>query len=1295
MERRSGRRALIITALLAVVAVLALRSERAGAAVCEALRSELPKHVPFQIDAARCRLEPLGFAVALDDVTVRQGDPGTVVGTVERVEVSLRSVLWSTVTLDEVRLTGPKLRLTVPEGPHAAPGGACFLEPLRRIHVDTLEIERGSVALAGADGLEVTLDGLDVRWSTKRSTVTSTVQVAQGRVVEHGRSHDVGRVWVEGELDLSGATLSLGRAEAAVGGISVSGSGSFEQLCDESPQLAVQGRVYAPLAVLGQLTGLPAGGQLSGRVSVSGRTTAPRVRGEVQGSGLTLGRFTPGDFTAVFSATRDLVELESFVTKAGSGTVKLSGEVKVGSGWPATVRVETENASFARIMERAGQPGVWVEFPASVDTTLTGPLFPKPQLSGEVDARVGRFVLAARAFDAPESAGPTLLTFAQSRAQFRLNVTSERVEFKNVRVGVGEGSGTRVKGEVTLFTNQQRGLEVHVDAESLQLSDFGHIAGLPFSGQGVARVDLSGPYGDVDIAGLLTLRDLVFAGYAPGVVQSPVTYRRGVLSFPAVVGQKGRTGLSGGARLDFQSPGLGIDAWAELSHGRTEDVVALLAPLHPSIAALQGGLTGDARGRVRFLGPAKANHGEVALTLQGTEVYGRRLGDAELALTMEASEALVLAPVEFKGPLGTVSAQGRWAFSGPLGFKVDLRDGSLPELLGRSWAEPLGLGGPATAQLVFEGTAAVPVGRGFVASPKATLGAQVLGPVQLELGLSGRQLEAFGKPFPGAQGKVTLQLKDDFAWQGQLALGLEELTPFLPAKAVQRGVGGSLRGLVQLSGTLPNVSNTELRAQLGELVLHRGDLALRNDGPVVVDWKRGRMEIAALSLKGPGTRLELAGSYGPTEAALEADGAFDLRFAEPFLPGVERASGQLEVSAALNGPVGAPAMAGSVRLADAALHLRESGLTLKAANGSAEFSQERVLLHELKGFLNDGKLSARGDVTLEKGAVAHAEVGIDLEEVGYAVRPELPAVLTGALLFYGKPEHWQLGGSLDVVRLKYTRSFTLETLLQEAAAPRLLPSGEKATPWLALDLDLDATRGDVRLENSLARARLVGKLKVTGTNAEPVLSGALEAADGAQAFFRSHTFQVNRGVVTFTRNQPTVELTATTQVREYQVGVKAFGSLADPKVHFTSEPSLPESDVLSLITLGVTSRERLATQAGFGLAGEALLSATGLEREVQRFLKKNVGLKDQKVQLSTSFNEATGQAEPSVSWEAKVGTEKLTVGVTQPVTGRGTKAQAEYRFNPRVSARAQWDNQSQDSSVGNPGVDLKFRFEWE
>jgi translocation and assembly module TamB len=81
--------------------------------------------------------------------------------------------------------------------------------------------------------------------------------------------------------------------------------------------------------------------------------------------------------------------------------------------------------------------------------------------------------------------------------------------------------------------------------------------------------------------------------------------------------------------------------------------------------------------------------------------------------------------------------------------------------------------------------------------------------------------------------------------------------------------------------------------------------------------------------------------------------------------------------------------------------------------------------------------------------------------------------------------------------------------------------------------------------------------------------------------------------------------------------------------------------------------------------------------------------------LSTTYNAASGIVEPTAQFESKFLTEQLKLGMTQPVLGRGTRAQAEFQFDNRLSAQAQWDNENGESSLGNLGLDLKFRWEWE
>ncbi len=240
---------------------------------------------------------------------------------------------------------------------------------------------------------------------------------------------------------------------------------------------------------------------------------------------------------------------------------------------------------------------------------------------------------------------------------------------------------------------------------------------------------------------------------------------------------------------------------------------------------------------------------------------------------------------------------------------------------------------------------------------------------------------------------------------------------------------------------------------------------------------------------------------------------------------------------------------------------------------------------------------------------------------------------------------------------------------------------------------------DARIDNNLARGRLFGTVRVTGTNLRPGLLGTLEAGAGGLAYFRGNRFDVTQGLMEFKERrelEAVFDLHAQTQVREYLVRLHAFGRTSDPKVLLTAEPPLAEGDILSLLTLGITSRDRSNTAGtGAGLAAEAFLSVTGLDRQVERFLPKNALLRDLSLRVATLYNGATGLVEPTPQLESKLLTEQLKIRIAQPVSGRGTRAQAEYNFTDRVSAQAQWDNENVDYSFGNLGLDLKLRWDVE
>ncbi len=1285
---------LAVVALALLVLALALRSERAGAWVCDEVRRRAPEAVGFDVHIEKCAIDPLTASVELTGVSA--GPQSAPLFQAELASVSLAGLFPGGVSLQKVMVVRPVISVELPESAPDSQAEGCPLDALARVRISRLEVQEGTLNLTLPHGRTVHLDGLELKATVGRRTTEFEASMGHGTIgLDRTRRLSLGRLSAEASLDAKEQTLEVQKADGSLEGVSLSGSAELRELCKPAPEIDANGQLYLPMSALERFgVELPEpSGQIWSRWSVTGPLSSPSVRAEARASQVVIGPFSPGDFSARLSLADSVVRLDDFSTTAGDGELHVSGEVGLTSGFPVKAKVVTKEASFARVLARASVPGSWVEFPATVNAEVSGHLSPTLSLSGPAEFSSGKFLLASRAYDAPRSAGTDILAFSSAHGTFTLGVTSKAVSFEDIALSVGAQGHTRIGGSVRLGIEKGLVLDIAANASAIDLGDFGMISELPWSGTGSATVTVKGPSERVVINGQTSLRDFKFAGYSLGVVQSPVHYEADTLSFDGAVAQKGRTQLFGDVGLEFRESGLHTRASVQLPDGRVEDIVDLLVDLSPSMQNLQEVLVGKVSMVAAIDSPAKQLAGVLAVRLADVAYFDRRFGAANLILRFEDGQRLVLEPTTFEGPMGRLTADGAWDFDGPLDYRIAWDEGSLAETVDPAGARQLPLTGALTGRFVVGGDTEVYEVNGTLASGEVKWKGQRLGPMQLELGLLGRELTVTGQVVSGVKGRLALKMRNDWPYDSSFQLELPDLSVFLPASA--KGLNVGLSGAVTSVGPMRNVSDSRVTAYLEKVNVSRGEVSAANVVPVELGWNAGAVVVKSLMMKGATTEVTAQGSWGPARVDLRTRGAVDLRLLSTFVPDIERTSGHIDFTAAFGGPVSAPTVIGSADLVDARLSVKGEDLTVRSLSGHADFSESRVVLQEINGFLNDGRLKARGDLRLSNLSLGAMELQLDLEDVTMQVRPQVPATLSGALLLAtrGGNAPYQLSGGIDVVKLRYTEPLSIETLL-ESARKRPVPSDEQPQEWLRFDVDI-AAGNDVRVENNLARARFLGKLKLSGNNVKPVLIGSVEAAEGSQAYFRNNTFNVGRAVLQFNGLWPTFDFSAQSLVREFLVSVKAFGRFDDPRLSLTSQPALTESDIISLLTLGVTSREQLAGQAGLGLAAEAVLNATGLDRQVQKFLPQNVLLKDQQVRLTTTFNDATGTAEPSVTWESKVVSDNVKVGVTQPITGKGTKAQGELRFGRNSSLRLQWDNQNQNTTFGNPGADLRFRFEWE
>ncbi len=170
---------------------------------------------------------------------------------------------------------------------------------------------------------------------------------------------------------------------------------------------------------------------------------------------------------------------------------------------------------------------------------------------------------------------------------------------------------------------------------------------------------------------------------------------------------------------------------------------------------------------------------------------------------------------------------------------------------------------------------------------------------------------------------------------------------------------------------------------------------------------------------------------------------------------------------------------------------------------------------------------------------------------------------------------------------------------------------------------------------------------------------------------------------------------STSSAGVWRITLQASGEADNLKVALSSDPPLSQEDIVLLLTLGMTRAEidRGGTTAlGETVGLEALSALTGADKAV----KSIVPLIDE-FRFGTGYSTRTGQVEPTVTVGKRI-TDSVRASVTTGVSeNREVRSNIEWRLNRQLSVQGSYDNLNDVSSspVGNVGVDLRWRLEFE
>lgn len=429
------------------------------------------------------------------------------------------------------------------------------------------------------------------------------------------------------------------------------------------------------------------------------------------------------------------------------------------------------------------------------------------------------------------------------------------------------------------------------------------------------------------------------------------------------------------------------------------------------------------------------------------------------------------------------------------------------------------------------------------------------------------------------------------------SIGATRLAAWLPSrKSPLAGGRGRMNLLVTGSPAAPQVS---LDVALHDLRLpDRPDLPL-TDATLAVKSANGELALSGEVRPASYSPVALSGRmpFKPGEWAERPDRMLeeklearvtlprlDLAALRSLVPEAQELGGTVEGFATASGSLGKPELGGELRLSGGSFARKNSPIPpLTNAGLLVRLTGDQVRLESLSFECSGGRLDARGSANIAD----LAKPSFDLTARATALplkRDESMIVRADAdLALRGNLQRAAITGSVDLVDSLFYRDFEILPVrlpFTAPARPRLPaidPEEEAANlpapfaDW-ALDVRL-RTRDPLLIRGNLAKGSAIADIRFGGRlgKIEPQGSATLRDITARLPF---STLKVDNGTVNFTPAgglNPELDIRGSSNIGRYDVNVFFYGPVNAPKTALTSDPPLPESEIMTLLATGTTS----------------------------------------------------------------------------------------------------------------------------
>ncbi len=389
---------------------------------------------------------------------------------------------------------------------------------------------------------------------------------------------------------------------------------------------------------------------------------------------------------------------------------------------------------------------------------------------------------------------------------------------------------------------------------------------------------------------------------------------------------------------------------------------------------------------------------------------------------------------------------------------------------------------------------------------------------------------------------------------------------------------------------------------------------------------------------------------------------------------------------------GARQAAGTLSLRNGECDLYECDRPLGPLSVDIDFENDSIILRRLKADWGGGRISGSGRAELDAKGVLTAQSVIKLSDVRLdGCTENLDLGIQTADIHFTKDSLVTIKVDALLSDTRFTQDFSLinlgEQIKRKAQQPQRPPNPlyNKVVMRIAVNLNSYLT-----FDSNLGIMHIDGTVMVAGRPDNPSIAGQFQILNGF-IYYLDRKFTVTQGTIRQfdpQRINPSLDVTATSAVswyppqggkEDYEITLLINGDLSNPAITLSSVPSLPQQQIISLMTFG-------SIQMGMGtdlgpLTGSLVsqqLAGFGI-RKLARFLN---------VESINIYGNIFGPSSegPQLSVTKQVSSRV----VVNYKTGLSTLSQqmilVSYRLLPFLYIEAETDRRTQS------GIDLKFRY---